>query len=416
MTSKVSQGNGSTYPAGNSLQVDFASILSQLIEALEHDPARMRSVVYETARVQLRRARLLSDPPMSSTEDRRLVLALETAIERVETQALQRDELRAAQAPNQLVTDQSQPQTEFTVPSLAECAPLSAPLATVAVEPVVEILDPPPAWISVHRPLPVTGADAWEPPRRRLWSNDASLMRVAVLMLVLIAVATITLALGEIMRAVPSQNAALRSESVAAASPAAAAVPPSDGHTAPVQPPQSASLPMPNVYGVYSLSDGQLQQLESLAGNVPDPRVFMSATISKPSHTVLPDGRVEFVAFRRDFAASAPDKITVRVVAKITRAMTFDAAGKPDTTPVEDAWTIRNISYDFTVGPYGENPEMILVQPEKPDFVLPPGRYVLVLKGLGYDFTVAGPITDPAHCLERVAAVNGTFYSECRQP
>lgn len=110
MTSKVSQGNGSTYPAGNSLQVDFASILSQLIEALEDDPARMRSVVYETARVQLRRARLLSDPPMSSTEDRRLVLALETAIERVETQALQRDELRAAQARNQLVTDQSQPQ------------------------------------------------------------------------------------------------------------------------------------------------------------------------------------------------------------------------------------------------------------------------------------------------------------------
>jgi hypothetical protein len=56
---------------------------------------------------------------------------------------------------------------------------------------------------------------------------------------------------------------------------------------------------------------------------------------------------------------------------------------------------------------------MLLVQPEKHDFVLPPGRYVLVLRDQGYDFAVAGKVTDLAQCLERTDATNGSFYSEC---
>jgi hypothetical protein len=48
--------------------------------------------------------------------------------------------------------------------------------------------------------------------------------------------------------------------------------------------------------------------------------------------------------------------------------------------------------------------------------VLPAGRYVLVLKNIGYDFTVAGNITDPAQCLERTEAANGVFYSDCVKP
>jgi len=45
-----------------------------------------------------------------------------------------------------------------------------------------------------------------------------------------------------------------------------------------------------------------------------------------------------------------------------------------------------------------------------------PGRYALVLKGQAYDFNVAGQITDPKQCLERMAATNGQFYSECQKP
>src|SRR5262249_25189726 len=52
---------------------------------------------------------------------------------------------------------------------------------------------------------------------------------------------------------------------------------------------------LPAVYGVYALSKGQLFELDALRGRVPDPRVHMSAPVGTPSHTVLPDGRVEFI-------------------------------------------------------------------------------------------------------------------------
>ena len=56
---------------------------------------------------------------------------------------------------------------------------------------------------------------------------------------------------------------------------------------------------------------------------------------------------------------------------------------------------------------------MLLIQAENPNFTLPAGRYVLALRNEGYDFTVAGNVTDPWQCLERTDAVNGTFYSDC---
>src|SRR5262249_956988 len=56
----------------------------------------------------------------------------------------------------------------------------------------------------------------------------------------------------------------------------------------------------------------RLHELEPLAGGrVPDQRVFMSTPIKTPSRTVLPDGRTEFIIYRRDIANNAPDRITV---------------------------------------------------------------------------------------------------------
>ena len=51
----------------------------------------------------------------------------------------------------------------------------------------------------------------------------------------------------------------------------------------------------------------------------------MSTTIKSPSRTNLPDGRVVFIVFRRDIATTAPDRVTVRVIARIARAMTFNS-------------------------------------------------------------------------------------------
>ena len=49
------------------------------------------------------------------------------------------------------------------------------------------------------------------------------------------------------------------------------------------------------------------------------------------------------------------------------------------------------------------------VQPEQDGFALAPGRYIVVIKGMG--FAVAGDVTDPDQCVERINAANGAFYS-----
>ncbi len=149
---------------------------------------------------------------------------------------------------------------------------------------------------------------------------------------------------------------------------------------------------------------------------MPDKRVALSTPINEPSHTSLPDGKMKFVVFRRDLAGNAPDRIEVRVVARVVRALTFDGKGKASYVPVSDAWSIRNLSHEFRVRPIAGNPEMLLIQAENADFALPAGRYVLVLNGQGYDFTVAGKATDPSQCLERTDAANGEFYSDCQKP
>jgi len=59
---------------------------------------------------------------------------------------------------------------------------------------------------------------------------------------------------------------------------------------------------------------------------------------------------------------------------------------------------------------------MILIRPDPPELLLPAGRYALVLKDGAFDFTLDGPITDSAHCLERTDALDTPVYTECRSP
>jgi hypothetical protein len=122
------------------------------------------------------------------------------------------------------------------------------------------------------------------------------------------------------------------------------------------------------------------------------------------------------IVYRRDIASSAPDRVQVRVIAKVVRAMAFSKAGQTAIASLEDQWTIRGNSYELRVAPVPENAEMLTMRPQNREFVFPAGRYGLVLKDLAYDFSVAGPITDAAQCLERTEAANGGFYSECRSP
>ena len=63
--------------------------------------------------------------------------------------------------------------------------------------------------------------------------------------------------------------------------------------------------------------------------------------ISAPSANTLPDGHLQFVVFRRDLMNSAPERVTVRVVARVARALTFDKTGKAKTVDVDGSWAVR---------------------------------------------------------------------------
>jgi hypothetical protein len=176
------------------------------------------------------------------------------------------------------------------------------------------------------------------------------------------------------------------------------------------------SMRLPSDYGAFALSNGRLTELELLPMKIPDARVAISPIISAPSRTHLPIGKLEFVVFRRDLASAVPERVSLRIIARVVRALKFDSAGRPTTAAISDAWVIRSNSYPMRVAPIADNPEMILIRPEQPDLSLPAGRYALVLKGIAYDFSLDGPTTDTAHCLERTDTLGSPIYTECRTP
>ena len=173
-------------------------------------------------------------------------------------------------------------------------------------------------------------------------------------------------------------------------------------------------IPVPSSYGVYAVGGAKAIPLDTLPIRVPDPRVAISAAISTPSQAHVPTGPIQFLVYRRDVAANVPDRVSVRVIAQITRALTFDQKGAAFNS-LDSSWVVRGNSYTMSVTPVPENPEMVVIQPEPKDTTLPSGRYALVLKSGAYDFTIDGPVRDAAHCLERTDAVELPIYTECRK-
>jgi hypothetical protein len=194
--------------------------------------------------------------------------------------------------------------------------------------------------------------------------------------------------------------------------------------TAPVQvandpappPPPAKPAPLrPTDYGVYTISNDSLSELQLLPGRPPDIRVAVSAALRVSSRTLLPNGHPKFIVFRRDLASSISDHAEVRIIAKIAREFSADVIGKKPADG-EDAWVIRNVSFPFRTSPVNNNPEMYELHSEDPTLELTPGRYALVLKNQAYDFSVNGEPVDPKQCIERIVAVNGTYYSDCKKP
>lgn len=170
---------------------------------------------------------------------------------------------------------------------------------------------------------------------------------------------------------------------------------------------------LPSHFGAFAVAGEKLVELRPLRGIVPDSRIAISAAIRENSGPVLPDGRFKFIVYRRDPAGAAPARAEVRVIARVKQYQASSEQREANATP-DDHWVIRNVSFPYRIAPIQGAPDMYEVESEGPDFTLPPGRYALVWKGAGYDFVVAGDASQK-HCLERIAAVNGVFYSECRK-
>jgi hypothetical protein len=392
----VSDKNCSVRPP----EIDFALVLSRVIGSIENDPAQLRNAVYELARIKLRQEAWQKSPPINLLEARRLTLALESAIDRVEANHSKHDELRALQSLDRLIQSSEvgaggvmlEPHTPLLIVNPALARPADAN----------------------HLPaLPPAKATKW-----RYWPGTAPLLRAAITALIAVAMGVVLDRQFGLIGREASSSAAPTIQKAGILEPKAIVQAPGQASQSPTPlvPRQSSPFPLPEVYGVYAVSGGRLHGLEPLPGRVLDQRVFMSTPIRTHSRTELPEGQVVFIVYRRDFASSPPDRITVRAIAKIMRSMAFSTAGQASLENVEDAWSIRNVSYEFRVAPLSEGSEMLVIRPENAEFVFPAGRYGLVIKGQAYDFTVAGPITEPAQCLEETKASNGTFYSECSSP
>jgi hypothetical protein len=383
-------------------EVEYALILQRMINTVMEDPSEMRQAIYDFAR-----ARLKIDTSWAEEKERkRLSAALETAITGVEDFSVRREEREriSYQAPSAQIARPAPP----PVPSSTPVEKLQ-PLTPMPQAPPAEILVP--QHVYQYRDIP----PLMDVPTRTFVGTLARFCLGMLLFGIVITAAYYRQRLPELRDSFGSSlpMTAKVVKPVAASSVADATLRGSTEANTDAGLSNSVSFPLPSDYGVYAVSDSKLSELNLLPSRVPDKRIAMSTPVNEPSRTTIPDGKARFIIFRRDLVGSAPDRVDIRVIAQVARALTFDPKGRPNFVNVSDSWNIRNVAYEFRVRPIAGNPEMLLVQPEKEDFVLPAGRYVLVLKDQGYDFTVAGQLTDLAHCLERTDAANGSFYSEC---
>jgi hypothetical protein len=181
----------------------------------------------------------------------------------------------------------------------------------------------------------------------------------------------------------------------------------------------SPALPftLPTTYGVYAVQDHKLIELEQVQTAPVDPRIRTQLQITKPARTLIDGHRLDFVVFRRDLISTAPAKVQLRIAARIAQSMIFDTNGKPMVVkPPTDTWLIRERGWDLRVSPVRETGEMVILHTEDSDYSLSAGRYELLLGGQAYDFSIAGEVTDPAHCVEGVATPRGPVFYECKLP
>lgn len=379
MATEVGRAEGGEAAPDPGREVEFALMLSRVIDSAENDPEFLRATVYELARHKLK-DEFSSKSPESV---RSLSKSLETAIAGVEAFSKKKVGMEGP------VLGANPVQAKALISNHPSNRQVQSALESAS--PVFE----------AH----VFGSGA-ATVRKRSFGLASGRFTTLTIALVIISM---VVSVGVL------RNKGYFGDRPAPSLPKAATAPPEVAARAADPKPVAPSPTIPTAFGIYAVSDGKLYELDVLPGRAPDPRVAISSIITAPSRTTLPDGHVTFVIYRRDSASNAADRAEVRLVARIAREATFDKGGKQVVTDVDDNWVMRNISIPHRTAPKKDNPEMYEVRSDNPDIPLAPGRYALVLKGLAYDFSVSGALTDPRQCLERLVATNGRFYSECKK-
>jgi hypothetical protein len=348
------------------MQQDYHSVLTSFIMASARHDAQLRKAIYEIARSKLRQQLDWRAKELGQSERAQQLLELETAIEQVEAD-LAKNKVRPTSSGANVPVPVTHPTVEI-IPPARHLPPWSEPRYETTAEHTAQSASSKIWWVFPFVGAAVLGAATYVAIERGFREEPQTKV--------------------EADQIVPRSKRATH----------------------------SPDIPTPGAYGVYALTDGQLTELEPLPIKVPDPRVAVSGTISTASTTKLPNGRSQFIVFRRDLVNNAPEKVVVRVVAQVMRASASSRKGEATTSSVSDSWAVRGISYEMKVAPVEGNPAMILIRPADADFSFPAGRYALLLKAVAYDFSVDGPITDFAQCVERSDDLNTPVYTQCHNP
>ena len=316
-----------------SITSDYISVILRAIEKAENDPVHLRSLVYDLSRLSLGKHLLNNYRLLGSEGLQRHVQDLEAAINHVEDRSQKQlgdgDKIS-------LLEPATRPSSETAITvrdlfsdsifddSWLDNAPVVLRQGSDDVirdaRGVTKILRPSEIWHpSAQGPKSNrTRADLW-------WSiqlASAALIGVCIYAVMLVRSDLFFAGFNQYSQAAPvSQGMA-----VASIAPNAAGAPGAVHSSAG----RSLGFPLPSVYGVYAVSAGKLFELDQLAMRVPDPRVRISAMISEPSHVTVSDGKLNFVLYRRDLAASAPLEVFVRVIAQVKQEMKFSSVGPPE--------------------------------------------------------------------------------------
>src|SRR5260370_10114945 len=280
--------------AAKSAEVDFAIVLSRVIVSIENDPAQLRNAVYELARIKLQTELSQREAPINVSEKGDLALALESAIDRVETVYSKHDHLRVLQSIDRLTNSSEVDASEITIEGRKSALTIR-----------------PPSPHATHLPSFSTGVvDDWrkaKPSWHRM--GAAPLARAAVVaILAVLLCAVLYRQFGFFGRQAPHPFASVHKIERPQAKPVVQA--PADDLQLPTTtpPPQALGFPRPTVYASYADSGGQLFVLGPFVGRVPDQKVFMLTPVHMASRTGLSDGLGVCIYYPRDAADSAPGR------------------------------------------------------------------------------------------------------------